>query len=92
MREWAFLGMPFGFYTENGHVLYVRDNWQTIYIPLSDKGVEALASANGHDVTKGYIYPYWTHLWGWLFAAGIGLAVYLWLRRAARIREEEGII
>lgn len=92
VREWGFFGMPFGFYTEYGHVLYVRNDWGTIYAPLTPEGIEKVNRTNGRDVTRGAFYPYWAHLWGWAFVAGLGLAVYLWLRRAARRREEEGII
>jgi len=92
VREWGFFGMPFGFYTEYGHVLYMRNDWGTVYAPLSPEGLEQVNRANGRDVTKGTIYPYWAHLWGWAFLAGFALAIYLWLRRGARIREELGLI
>jgi|ERR1044072_276840 hypothetical protein len=92
VREVSFFGMPFGFYTEYGHVLYIRNEWGTIYAPLSGEGLEKVNRVNGRDVTKGYIYPYWAHLWGWAFVAGLAFGVFLWLQRAARKREQDGII
>jgi hypothetical protein len=92
VREWSFFGMPFGFYTEYGNVLYVRNDWGTIYAPLTPEGLEKVNRTNGRDVTSGNLFPFWAHLWGWVFVAGLGLAIWLWLRRSARKREEEGLI
>lgn len=92
VREWGFVGMPFGYTTEEGPVVYVRNDWGTLYSPLTEKGIAQLNAANGRDVTKGGIYPFWTHLWGWAFVFGLGLAGWLWSRGNARRREELGLI
>lgn len=92
IREWAFLGMPFGYSTEYGHVLYVRNDWGVIYSPLTDGGWAQLDKANGRDLRAGNFFPFWLHIWGWgVVLLGL-LTVWLWHRGNVRRREALGLI
>lgn len=92
VREWAFLGMPFGYSTEYGDVLYVRNDWGTIYSPLRDEGWAMLEKANGGDPRKGKLFPFWLHSWGWgVVLLGL-LTLFLWHRGNVRRREALGLI
>lgn len=94
MREWGIFGMPMLAVKELGLVAYVERNdregsWQ---VPLEGEGAALLEKQIGHKPGQGFIYPYWVHVWGWLFLAGA--ALYLWLRfREIRARRAaEGLI
>ena len=92
VREWSFLGLPFGYSTEYAHVLYVRNDWGTIYSPLTPQGWEMLDKANKRDLKTGNLFPFWMHLWGWgVVLLGLG-ALWLWHRGNVRRREEYGLI
>lgn len=92
VREWTFLGMPFAYFTELGPVLYTVSPRETVMAPLGDKGVELLQKELGKDLSEGFIYPFWRHLWGWLFVAGVALWGWLYHRSVLRRRAEEGWI
>lgn len=92
IREIGFFGMPFGWYKEYGDVLYVHNDWGDIYSNLTDKGLAEINKANGRDVTKGNLFPFWNHMWGWFWVAGLGLAWWLWHRAQVRRREALGLI
>ncbi|MBO9714670.1 hypothetical protein [Sphingomonas sp.] len=92
IREIGFFGMPFGWYREYGDVVYVRNDWGTIYGPLEPPAMAAVNKANGGDVTQGNLFPFWNHCWGWLWVAGLGLALWLWHRAQVKRREELGLI
>jgi hypothetical protein len=92
VRETTFLGMPFWYETQYGHVLFFSSDWGVVAAPLTDIGQAALDKANGRDLRATSMVPWWNHLWGWLFLAGLALAIWLWHRRTVRWREENGII
>jgi hypothetical protein len=92
VRETTFLGMPFWYAAEYGHVLYFSSDWGVVAAPLNEQGFAALDKANGRDMRATSMIPWWSHLWGWLFVAGLGLAIWLWHRRTVRWRAENGII
>ncbi|MDG2534996.1 hypothetical protein P6144_15155 [Sphingomonas sp. HITSZ_GF] len=92
VREMTFLGMPFWYAPEYGHVLFFSSDWGVVAAPLNDRGHAALNKANGRDLRATSMVPWWQHLWGWLFLAGLALAIWLWHRRVVRWREENGII
>ncbi len=92
VRETTFLGMPFWYTAEYGHVLYFNSDWGVVAAPLNDLGFAALDKANGRDMRATSMIPWWSHLWGWLFVAGLGLAIWLWHRRTVRWRTENGLI
>lgn len=92
VRETTFLGMPFWYAREYGHVLYFSSDWGVVAAPLNEVGFAALNKANGRDLRTAHGIPWWNHLWGWLFLAGLALAIWLWHRRTMRWREENGII
>lgn len=89
IREVSFFGMPFGWYRDMGDVVYVRNDWGAIYAPLVPATLARVNKENGGDVTQGNIFPFWLHLWGWLWIAGLGL---LWHRANVRRREALGLI
>lgn len=92
VRETTFLGMPFWYETQYGHVLFFSSDWGVVAAPLTDIGQAALDKANGRDLRATSMIPWWNHVWGWLFLAGLALAIWLWHRRTVRWREENGII
>lgn len=92
IREYGVLGMPFGWSTEYGDVVYYRTDRETVYSALNAYGHEQARRANGGDVFQGTTFPFWMYLWGWLWVAGVALAIWLWLRVQAKIREETGIL
>lgn len=92
VREVGFLGMPFGYYTDLGWVLYTESDWGFIAAPISEKGLAAFNKAAGRDVRQGFFYPFWRHTWGWLFVAGVGLWAWMRHRDLVRRREELGLI
>jgi len=92
VQEWTFLGLPFGWSKSDGNVLYVSNDWGKLYAPMYPKTWETINKANGRDVTKATIYPFWNHTWGWLFVLALGLVAWLWRRGTARRREDLGLI
>jgi hypothetical protein len=92
IREMGFFGMPFGWFNDLGDVVYVRNDREFVYAQLNRLGTAAVTKANGRDIFRGNFFPFWTHAWGWLWVAGVGLAVWLWFRAAAKRREELGLI
>lgn len=92
IKEFGFFGMPFGWSSDLGDVVYVRNARETVYAQLNARGVAAVTRANGGDIFAGRWFPFWAHAWGWLWVAGVGLAVWLWFRAAAKRREELGLI
>jgi hypothetical protein len=92
VREWSFLGMPFGWYTEYGYVLYSNSREELVETPLIDAGHDALMQEVGRDLRKGFFFPFWAHAWGWLYVAAVALFGWLYYRAAERRREELGII
>jgi hypothetical protein len=92
VREITLLGMPFFYYRDLGHVLFTRSRWETTAMPLSDEGIEMLNRAAGRDVRDGTIFPFWKHVWGWVFVGAVALWAWLTWRHHVRAREEQGII
>ncbi|MCW3845887.1 hypothetical protein OF829_01445 [Sphingomonas sp. LB-2] len=93
VREWSFLGLPFGWVSEEDPaVMFVRNDWGIVYTGLKPGAWEMVNKANGRDVTKAALYPFWTHTWGWLMVLGGLFAGWLWNRGNARRREELGLI
>ncbi|MDT8759945.1 hypothetical protein MZO42_14680 [Sphingomonas psychrotolerans] len=92
IREWSFLGMPFGWYSEYGFVLYSNDRRELVETPLIEAGNEQLMQEVGRDLRQGFFFPFWAHAWGWLFVAAVGLWGWLYHRSVVRQREELGLI
>lgn len=92
VRETTFLGMPFWYTTEYGHVLFFSSDWGVVAAPLNPVGQAALDKANGRDLRATGMIPWWKHLWGWLFLAGLAFAIWLWHRRTVRWRAENGYL
>lgn len=97
LREVDALGMPFFAYKEIGYVLYLDDqdfNAQWVSAaPMGDEGLDLLRRETGDaTIAKGWFFPFWAHMWGWvplLLAATWG---WLQWRRMVRRREQLGII
>jgi hypothetical protein len=92
IREFSFLGMPFGWFSEYGFVLYTRDRWEMVEAPLNKDGAARLRKEVGRDLGAGFFFPFWAHAWGWLYVAAVALFGWLYYRAAERRREELGII
>lgn len=92
VREWSLFGMPFAYFSEMNYVLYTQSARETVMAPLGDEGLALLRKEVGRDLTEGFVYPFWRHLWGWLFIAGVALWGWLYHRGVLRRREELGLI
>lgn len=92
VREWTLFGMPFGYFSEMNHVLYTESPRETVMVPLGEEGLALLRKELGRDLTEGFVYPFWRHLWGWLFVVGIALWGWLYHRSVLKRREELGLI
>lgn len=91
-REITFLGMPFGYYTEHGWALFTRSDWGTVAMPLSPAGIAMVDKAAGRDLREGFVFPFWNHIWGWVYVAALALWIWLRHRHVVRRREELGLI
>jgi len=92
VREWSFLGMPFGWYSEYGYVLYSRNRWELVETPLGPEGHAQLMQEVGRDLRQGFFFPFWAHAWGWLYVAAVALYGWLYHRSVVRRREALGLI
>ncbi|ATY32665.1 hypothetical protein CVN68_12335 [Sphingomonas psychrotolerans] len=81
VREWTFLGMPFGWWTEYGYVLYAEDRYELVEVPLADSVAARFRKEVGRDMGQGFFFPFWAHAWGWLY-----------YRSVVRRRAELGLI
>jgi hypothetical protein len=92
IREITFLGMPFGWYTEMGYVLYTDNRWELVEGQLVPSWEAEFRKELGRDPKQGFIFPFWAHVWGWAYLAGIALWGWLFHRAIVRRREELGMI
>ncbi|HEX8301973.1 hypothetical protein [Sphingomonas sp.] len=92
IREWSFLGMPFGWYEEFGYVVYTRNRWELVMAPLVPEADAELHREVGRDLKQGFFFPFWKHLWGWLYVALLAFWGWLYHRGIVQWREAEGII
>ena len=92
VREWSFLGMPFGWYEEYGYVVYARDRWQLVMAPLIPEADAQLMKEVGRDLKRGFFFPFWAHLWGWLYVALVALWGWLYHRGVVEWRRAEGVM
>lgn len=93
-REVSMLGLPFAAYTEYGVGLYTRSDSHINFVPLDADYIALLEKETGAPLasTRGYMFPFWLHIWGWLVGAiGIAWAWWEW-RDAERRKDEAGII
>lgn len=90
-REVSILRLPFWVYADFGPFTFYERPWG---YTLSGYGAQEKAAINrviGRDI-DGHRFPWWRHVWGWLFViAGLGI-LFLHLRALRRWREETGII
>ena len=92
VREWSFLGMPFGYYTEYGHVIYTETRHELVAAQLLPRATEQFHKELGRDPAQGFFFPFWEHVWGWLFVLGVAAWGWLQFRSMVRAREAAGII
>lgn len=92
VREISFFGMPFGFYTELGDVIYVSNQFETVYGTPLPEVIATLDKANGREVMKGGFFPFWNFLWGWLWVAGLAAGIWIYMKILADKRTEMGLI
>lgn len=97
VRELDFFGLPLLGYKDAGYALYF-DDWNSSatyqYMgPMGEEGLELLRKEVGNpDLGKGWFFPFWRHMWGWiplLLGAGWG---WLQFRRRQRRRAAFGMI
>lgn len=91
-REVSLAKMPFWAHRELGFVKYSERPDGYHAEPLAAEQMDRLAAVIGRDLTRSYAFPVWRHLWGWLFAAALGLWFFLQHRARAKWLEEQGII
>ncbi|WP_294092524.1 hypothetical protein [Sphingomonas sp.] len=92
VREWSFLGMPFGWYEEFGYVVYTRNRWELVMAPFLPSYDAELHREVGRDLKQGFFFPFWAHSWGWLYVALLAFWGCLYHRGIVKWREAEGII
>jgi hypothetical protein len=92
VREWSFLGMPFGWYEELGYVVYTRNRMELVMAPLVPEADAELHKEVGRDLRQGFFFPFWAHVWGWLYVALLALWGWLHHRKIVQWREAEGIL
>lgn len=92
VREWSFLGMPFAWYEEFGYVVYTRNRWELVMGPLIPEADAELHKEVGRNLKQGFFFPFWQHIWGWLYVALLALWGWLTHRKILKWREAEGII
>lgn len=92
VREWSFLGMPFGWYEEFGFLVYTRNRWELVMAPLVPAADAELHKEVGRDLRQGFFFPFWAHAWGWLYVALLAFWGWLHHRNIVRWREAQGII
>lgn len=89
-REITFAALPLIAYREFGLVTYLEQpNGYKIAI-MQPKQVELLRELTGRDYSS-YSFPYWKHLWGWIFVIGFLVAARLYFLEEVRKREELGV-
>lgn len=93
VKEYTFLGMPMFFLPEaGGYSVYTHDTFELVAMPMTDYGLQLVNAANHRDVRDGVVIPFWNHLWGWLFVAGVAFWGWLQYRHIAKWRAETGIM
>lgn len=92
IKEFGFFGMPFGWKTDMGNVVYSRTDSTVVYFQLNERGTEFLTKANGGDIYADKWFRFWQHTWGWLWVLGLAIAIRIWLGIQAQRREEQGYI
>lgn len=90
-RELSILRLPLWASEEAGLVTYFETplGWQIAL--MGPEQLRMLEGITGRSYSE-YSFPFWKHMWGWLFVLGL-IVWYLLHRRAdAKWREETGII
>lgn len=90
-REVSFFGLPIWAYEEYGFVTFLEEPMGYKIAILPPPQLELLQELTGKSYS-GRHFPWWKHIWGWVFALGLGAVIFLQLREQARWREEQGII
>lgn len=91
IREFDLLGMPFVPYREYGRVIYYESPREFAAVSATDdylKQINVPAAASDNL----WAFPFWRHMWGWLFALGlVGIGLFE-LGAARRRREALGLL
>jgi hypothetical protein len=91
-RETSIARLPLWASRELGFVKFTPSPDGYYAEPLGEEQLEGLKAAVGKDYAGGYVFPFWAHMWGWLFAIGLLGWFYLNHRAQAKWRAETGII
>lgn len=87
-RELSILRVPIWGHADQGIVLFLEMPEGYYFVPLDEAQVRALDRVLGTSYAD-YRFPFWEHLWGWLFLLGLIVWTILHLRAGARLAEEE---
>jgi hypothetical protein len=90
-REISFFGLPVWAYPEYGLVTFIEVPAGYNMAILRPQQVELLQELTGRDYSD-YSFPWWKHLWGWLFPIGFIAAALRLLQEDRRRREAEGVV
>ncbi|URW76067.1 hypothetical protein M9980_02210 [Sphingomonas donggukensis] len=91
-REVAFFKLPLFAYRDLGFVLYDSDGARQRLVPLDEGYLKLLEKEAGMPLARGYVFPVWWHLWGWLVIAALAASLVSWLREQDDKRMAAGII
>jgi hypothetical protein len=91
-REISALWMPFFAFQDQGFVMYSGGGDAISIAPVTDVDRAEITKVAGIDLTKGYSFPYYAHIWGWLSIVGLAFISWLTIKRAEWKRDKAGIM
>ena len=91
IRELDILGMPFVPHKEYGHVIYYETPYEFVGAQATDDYLKQVKIPTAKPLND-WDFPYWQHMWGWLWLIGlIGIGLFE-LGALRRRREALGLI
>jgi hypothetical protein len=91
IAETSILGAPYWYSKDDGYVVYYETLHEFVYAPVNEDYMRKV-HLPGPMPLSGQAFPWWRHVWGWVFP--IALAGWGWFELGAmrRKRAAEGII
>jgi hypothetical protein len=86
-QEYGILGMPYWAQSDQGLVVYMEAPDGLQFGPVTPGQIPVLEAAGAGQIPRDYSFPWYFHIWGWLFPPAFLLWLWLW-RREDRAREE----
>jgi len=91
VRELDILGMPFVPHKEYGHLIYYETPYEFVGAQATDDYLKQVKIPTAKPLND-WDYPYWQHMWGWVWLVGlIGIGLFE-LGALRRRREALGLI